>query len=101
MTKELRSNHFNKDKEDTIVNLETIRMTLNECIDEGILDEDSDVYNEVIELIDQAKLIKTYPELADVIAKAKKIETGVDGWLSRKLRETVSISWVKIPKDTY
>ncbi len=101
MTKELRSNHFNKDKEDTIVNLETIRMTLNECIDEGILDEDSDVYNELIELIDQAKLIKTYPELADVIAKAKKIETGVDGWLSRKLRETVSISWVKIPKDTY
>jgi hypothetical protein len=96
MTKELPSNHFNKDKEDTVVNLETIRMTLNECIDEGILDAESDVYNELIELIDQARIVKTYPDLADVITKAKKIETGVDGWLSRKLRETISISWVKI-----
>ena len=97
MTKELHLNEFVKDKHVTIVNLETIQVTLNECINQGMLDEESQFYNELIELLDEARLVKTYPELVEVITKAKTLETDIDVWLSMKRRETHSISWPKIP----
>lgn len=87
---------FGKDRQITIVNLETIQITLSECVNDGILDEESQFYNELIELLDQARIVKTYPELAEVITKAKILETGIDAWLSMKRKETLSISWPKI-----
>ena len=98
MAKEFRSNLFSADKKDTIVNLETIQLTLNECVEEGMLDDGSQLYNELIALIDEAKLVQNYPELEEVITKAKTIETDVDLFLSMKHRETLSITWPKQPK---
>lgn len=98
MAKDQHLNTFTKDKQDTIVNLETIQVTLNECVNEGMLDEDAQFYNEIIELIVEARLVKTYPELAEVITKAKTLESDIDAWLSMKGRETSSITWPRIPK---
>jgi hypothetical protein len=98
MAKELSSNQFPKDRKDTIVNLETIQVTLNECVNEGMLDNESQFYNEISDLIDQARLVKTYPELAEVITKSKILETDIDAFLSMKHRETLSINWPKMPK---
>ena len=96
MAKESRSNEFVRDKKDTIINIEAIQVTLNECVNEGMLDEGGQFYNELIELLDEARMIKTYPELAEVITKAKNLETDIDAWLSMKRRETLSIAWPKI-----
>jgi hypothetical protein len=98
MAKDAQSLHLIQDKKDTIENLEAIQLTLAECVSDGMLDEDSRFYNEILELIDEAHLIKTYPELAEVIAQAKTLESDIDAWLSMKQRETLSISWPKIPK---
>lgn len=98
MAKETILKNFTKDKQDTIANLEAIQMTLNECVNEGMLDEEDQFYNEIIELLDEARIVKTYPELAEVITKAKLLESDIDAWLSMKGRESSSISWAKIPK---
>ena len=90
--------NFIRDKHITMENLKSIQMTLNECTSEGMLDEESQFYNELIELLDEARIVKTYPELAEVITKAKILETDIDAWLSMKRRETLSISWPKTPK---
>jgi len=92
------SKQFDTDKRDIILNLESIQVTLNVCIEQGMLDEDAQFYNELIELIDEARLVKTYPELEEVITKAKILEEDIDGWLSMNHRETLSISWPKISK---
>jgi hypothetical protein len=98
MAKESRLIDFSHDKKDTIINLESIQLTLSECINEDMMDEQDELYNELIELLNEARLVKTYPELAEVITKAKTIEADIDGWLSMKHRETLSISWARIPK---
>jgi hypothetical protein len=98
MLKDPLAVQFLKDKENTITNLEMIQTTLNICINQGMMDENGEYYNKTLDLIDEAKIVKTYPELAEVIAKAKGIETDIDAWLSLKLRETLSISWPVIQK---
>lgn len=84
-----------QDKENTLDNLKAIRMTLQECIDEGMMDENDRFYNELGELIDQAHLIQSYPELAEVIIAGKSLETDIDAWLSMRRRETLSLNWPK------
>ncbi|MBF8263217.1 MAG: hypothetical protein HW387_882 [Parachlamydiales bacterium] len=91
---------FIRDKKDTTENLEAIQMILTECVNEGMMDEDAHFYNEVLELIDEVHLIKTYPELAEVVDHAKTLESDIDAWLSMKQRETLSISWPQIPKQS-
>ena len=98
MAKKNDFNSFSKDKQDTIVNLEAIQLTLNECINEGMLDEEDQYYNELIQLLNEARIVKTYPELSEVITKAKNLESDIGAWLSMKGRESASIAWPKTPK---
>jgi hypothetical protein len=85
---------FKQAREDTIENLEAIRMTLDRCTDEGMpLDPDSAFYNELLDLIDEASLSKTWDELIEVITKAKTLEVDVDVWLSNRGLTTLSLLW--------
>lgn len=93
MAKDLQ---FAQDKQTTLDNLESIQVTLQQCVNDGMMDEDDHYYNELLELIDEARIVKTNPELAEVIAKAKTLETDIDAWLSMRRKETLSISWPKI-----
>ena len=98
MTKEPELIQLLQDKEDTIENLEAIQTTLLQCINQGMLDEEDRFYNEILDLIDEARIIKTYPELAEVISKGKTLETDIDAWLSMHQRETGSLLWPSAPK---
>lgn len=90
---------FSNDKKEVIFCLKSIQATLIESVNEGMIDEDDDFYNEINSLLDEADLVKTYPELAEVVTKAKILETDIDTWLSLKRRESLSLSWPKIPKS--
>jgi hypothetical protein len=96
VAKDPKTARLRQDKENTIENLETIQMTLTECINEGMLDEEDHFYNEILVLLDEAVLIKTYPELAEVVSKGQTLETDIDAWLALHQRETLSIVWPKI-----
>lgn len=81
------------EKRITIDNLEAIKLVLEECINAGMLDPDARFYNELNDLIDEAHLSKTAPNLQEVITQAKLLETDIDAWLSRRGRTTISLVW--------
>ena len=86
---------FVRAKEDTIENLEAIKSSLNQCIDEGMIDEDDAYYNELLGLIDDARIVDTWEDLAEIITKAKTLEVDVAAWLSFHGRTSISLPWPK------
>ena len=100
MTKRPEFDQIIQDKNDTIENLKEIQVVLLQCINQGMLDEEDHFYNEILNLIDEAHLVKTYPELAEVISKAKTLEADIDVWMSMHQRETGSLTWPSPPKGT-
>lgn len=82
-------------KKETIENLEAIKTSLNRCIDEGMIDEDDAYYNEILGLIDDAHIVDTWEELAEIISKAKTLEVDVAAWLSYHGRLSMSLPWPK------
>lgn len=84
-----------KAKEDVVENLEAIRFSLNRCIQEGMIDENADHYNELLVLLDEAYISEGWDDLLEVITKAKTLEVDVAAWLSRHGRASVSLPWPK------
>lgn len=84
---------------ETVDCLRAIQMNLSRCVDEGMIDEDSFYYNEILNLIDEATLSKNWNELEEVITKAKTLEVDVDAWLSGHGQTTLSMQWPKPPKS--
>jgi hypothetical protein len=83
--------------EDVIENLESLRMSLNRCVNEGMIDYESAFYNQINDLIDDAEIVKTWDELIEIITRAKTIEVDVDAWLSVRGSTTISMLWPKAP----
>ena len=84
-------------KEDIIDNLEAIQLVLRECESGGMVDFESSYYNELSDLITDARIVKTWDELMEIVTRAKTLETDVDGWLSFHGRTTVSLTWPNKP----
>lgn len=82
---------------DTVENLEAIKLSLSRCMDEGMIDLEDTYYNELLALIDEATLSKTWDELMEVITKAKTLEIDVAVWLSNHGRTSISLPWPKPP----
>jgi hypothetical protein len=84
---------------DAVENLEAIRLSLTACVDEGMVDLEDTYYNELLLLIDEATLSRTWEELTEVIDKAKTLEIDVAVWLSNHGRTSISLPWPKPPKS--
>lgn len=87
---------FSEARNQVLDNLQTLRSRINSCVDEGMVDEGAHDYNELYELIEEAHLVKTPPELQEVIDRARSLEATLDVWLVRQGRTTVSLPWPKI-----
>lgn len=88
---------FHRDKQAILDNLQVLRTRINSCVDEGMIDEESHDYNELYEIIEEARICKTYAELREVMDLARALETSLDVWLVRQGRTTVSLPWPKLP----
>lgn len=88
---------FNEARHTTTENLRAIQDSLNRCIEEGMIDEQAEHYNEVLALLDEASIAKTWDELEEVIEQAKVLEIDVAVWLSAHGRTSFSIPWPKVP----
>jgi hypothetical protein len=84
-------------KNQTLDNLEVLRTRVDFCIEQGMLDTESFLYNEVITLIDDVGVIHTYPELSEIIVRAKEIENNIDVWLVNKGFSNISLNWPALP----
>ena len=90
---------FSHDRRLVVDNLYQIKVILNRCIDEGMLDPDCHYYNELIDFIEEAVLVKSYPELLEVVSRAKPLEEEIDAWLALKGQSTLGLSWPDLSKN--
>ena len=82
-------------KEDVIQNLESIQLSLIRCVEEGMIDLEDTYYNEVLDLLEDARIVDTWDELMEIVSLAKTLETDVAAWLSRHGRASLSLPWPK------
>ena len=84
-------------KNDIVDNLEAIQLVLNNCENEGMVDFESSYYNELLDLMEEARISTTWDELMEVVTRGKTLEIDVDGWLSIHGRTSFSLSWPSKP----
>ncbi len=89
---------FHKIKEQVIDNLEEIEVRIGECEDQGMLDSSSALYNQILVLLDDADIVKTYEELEEVIERGKEVEHNIDTWLALHGGNTMELDWPHFPK---
>lgn len=100
MAKDPNILQFLESRGDTVENLKAIQANLVRCIDEGLVDQDDTYYNELLALIDEAQLSKTWDELMEVISKAKVLEVDVAVWLSGHGQNSISLPWPRPPRSS-
>lgn len=74
-------------------NLSRLKMALEESVKEGLVDLESDHYNELLDLLTETSLSKSFEELLEVVAKAKALETEIAAWSVQHGRTSFSLSW--------
>ncbi|MBS0625431.1 MAG: hypothetical protein JSS32_05215 [Verrucomicrobia bacterium] len=97
MKKKIDPMAFLAAKEDVMENLEAIQVWINQSVSQGMVDMDDTYYNELLGLMDDTVVMETWPEVEEIILKAKVLETDVDAWLSMHGITTVSLTWPSIP----
>ncbi|MDE3046235.1 MAG: hypothetical protein KGJ02_06285 [Verrucomicrobiota bacterium] len=90
---------FLKAKDIAMENLEAIRLSLARCVDEGMIDLEDLLYNEILGLIDDVSVMKTWEEMEELVAKAKIVEQDVAAWLAMHGRTSVSLPWPRQTKS--
>jgi hypothetical protein len=82
---------------DVIDNLEALQTMLEECVDAGMMDLEDAHYNELLDLIEDAHISKTWDDFLEIIARAKSIEEDIDAWGSMHGRSSISLVWPHRP----
>ncbi len=93
--KNQNKNGFEKGQNQILDNLDVLKLNLEKCVDDGMLDTQDEHYNQLLILIDEATLSKTWDELQEVITKAKVLEIEIDAWFANHGITTISLSWPK------
>lgn len=83
---------------DTVENLKAMQLSLIRSIDGGMIDLEDTYYNQVLFLIDEASLSKSWDELMEVISKAKTLEIDIAAWLAGHGQTSLSLPWPRPPK---
>lgn len=78
-------------------NLEVIRMSLVTCVDEGMIDLEDSLYNQVLGLFEDTFILRTWEEMDELIERAKILEQDIAAWLSMHGRSSYSLPWPKRP----
>ena len=63
-------------------NLESLRIYLINCVDEGMIDLGDELYNQIITFIEETSSISNWDDLSELIVRAKTLERDIDVWLS-------------------
>lgn len=84
-------------RETVFENLEALRSSLDWCVHEGLRDDENLLYNELLALIDEAGVMKTWEELERLVTEAKTLEKDIATWHSRQGRTSLSFPWPKRP----
>lgn len=90
-----KNSQFSSNKGIVLKNLETIKTSLIRCVNEGMIDVENTYYNELLELMENARIVNNWDELLEIISRGTTLEMDIAAWLSMQGRTTVSLSWPK------
>lgn len=82
-----------KAKIEVIENLETIRILLDQCVNQGMIDEGCKYYNDLLDLNTDAHIVEQWEELTEIITLAKTLEIDIDTWISIHGGSSLSLLW--------
>lgn len=82
-----------KHKIEVVRLLRIIETRIDICVENGMIDQDSILYNKTDDLVDDAKVVETPFELMEIVNKAKVIEINLDRWLVSKGQTTIGLPW--------
>jgi hypothetical protein len=80
-------------KKQILENLSIIQSTLDQCVEDGMLDQEAQYHNDLLILMDDVHVVTTLPALNEVMTKAKTLEVDLAAWLAGRGRTTLSLSW--------
>ena len=89
---------FLKLKSDIMDNLKAVRENLNRCVDEGMIDFEDEMYNQLLGLLDEVSVSTAWAELEEVIIKGKVLEVDVATFLANHGQTSISLPWPQLPK---
>ena len=92
-----KDRQFSDAKKVVMHNLEAVQSSLIACVEEGMIDTESVHYNAILDLLEDARLLKEWSEMEELIAQAKTLELDIASYLSRKGRTSVSYRWPTRP----
>ena len=84
---------FLQKREDVLNNFAILHFDLDKCIEMGMIDSESVLYNRIDSLINEIKIVNTIDELEELITLSKAIEMQIDAWLVSQGETTMSLSW--------
>lgn len=97
MEKDIKTLAFLGAKEEVYENLESLRDSLK-WSEQGMKEEENALYQELLNLIDQAGIMKTWADLDALVVKAKVLEKDIAAWHSMQGRTSLSFPWPKKPR---
>ncbi len=74
-------------------NLETLRIYLVNCVDDGMIDLGDELYNAIFALIEDCGIVVNWDEMIELVERAKILEQSIDAWLSLHGRASLSLPW--------
>jgi hypothetical protein len=93
MTERTNRIKFSHDKKRVIHCLNTMKLLLDSCIADGMIDSNARFHNELIDFLAEAHIAQSDAELQEVITQARCLEMDFDAWLSHKGLVTLSLEW--------
>ncbi len=80
-------------KGDVLENLEALEVRLGACEDQGLIEAENMLYNEVADLLTLSKDVKDFEDLKSIIYKSQEVERSVDAFLAERGYSTMSLEW--------
>ena len=84
---------FLEAKEDILNSLANIEISVSQLEEQNILNDSSEFYNQIDDLIENAKVLNNPSELDMVIDRAKVLEKKLDVFLAEKGVSSMEINW--------
>ena len=84
---------FLEAKEDILNSLANIEISVSQLEEQHILNDSSEFYNQIDELIENAKVLNNPSELDMVIDRAKVLEKKLDVFLAENGISSIEINW--------
>jgi len=90
---------FLKAKDLCVANLNSLKSSLIQCVDEKRVDMEESLYDQVLVCLEGASLMESWEEIEQLIFHAKILEEEIDGWLSIHELTSYSLTWPKKPSS--